>query len=102
MGIFLLGLILRLGWINAYGLWDDEVLSVQTAHSGLSFVFTNRFGWIGTQTPWHYALTWLMSQPLDPATSSMLVRLPSALAGAFLPWLCMGWDASFSAVSPDW
>ncbi len=90
MGIFLLGLILRLGWINAYGLWDDEVLSIQTAHSGLSFIFTNRFGWIGTQTSWYYALIWLVSQPLDPAISSVFVRLPSALAGIFLPLVVYG------------
>src|SRR3954464_3983521 len=84
-GIFLLGLVLRLGWIDAHGYWTDEVSSIETARNGLAFVFTNHFGWVGNQTSWHYALIWLLVQPLDPVASTILVRLPSALAGAFLP-----------------
>jgi mannosyltransferase len=85
-GIFLLGLVLRLGWIDAHGFWTDEVSSLETARNGLPFVFSNHFGWVGNQTPWHYAFIWLVLQvlPLDPAASAALVRLPSALAGAFL------------------
>lgn len=83
-GIFMLGLILRLGWIDAHGFWTDEISSMETARNGLPYIFENRFGWLGNQTAWHYALVWLLMQPFDPAVSSFLVRLPSELAGAFL------------------
>jgi 4-amino-4-deoxy-L-arabinose transferase-like glycosyltransferase len=84
-GIFLLGLVVRLGWIDAHSLWGDEVLSIDAARNGLPYIFASRFGWVGNQTTWYYALIWLLVQPLDPASSAALVRLPSALAGAFLP-----------------
>ena len=35
-------------------------------------------------TPWHYLIVWLTIQPLDPTMTSVLVRLPAALAGALL------------------
>ena len=89
-GTFLLGLVLRLGWIDAHGLWNDEITSVLTAQSGLSFVFNNHFGWVGNQTSWHYAFVWSLLQPLDPVVSPVLVRLPSALAGAFLSLVVYG------------
>jgi len=89
-GIFVLGLVLRLGGIDAHGYWTDEVSSIETARNGLAFVFTNHFGWVGNQTSWHYALIWLLVQPLDPVASTILVRLPSALAGAFLPLVVYG------------
>ncbi len=89
-GIFLLGLVLRLGWIDAHGFWTDEVSSIEVARSGLPFIFNNHFGWVGNQTSWHYVLIWLLIQPLDPAVSPVLVRLPSALAGAFLPLVVYG------------
>src|SRR6476469_3295237 len=83
-GIFVLGLILRLGWIDAHGYWTDEVSSIETARNGLPFVFANHFGWVGNQTSWHYAFFWLLVQPIDPVLSPVLVRLPSVLAGAFV------------------
>jgi 4-amino-4-deoxy-L-arabinose transferase-like glycosyltransferase len=89
-GIFLLGLVLRLGWIDAHGLWNDEIISIATARNGLPYIFANRFGWLGNQTTWYYVLLWLVSQPFDPAVSPALVRLPSALAGAFLPLVVYG------------
>src|SRR4051812_11164927 len=83
-GIFVLGLVLRLGWIDAHGYWTDEVSSIETVQSGLPFVFANHFGWVGNQTSWYYAFFWVLVQPVDPVLSPLLVRLPSVLAGAFL------------------
>jgi 4-amino-4-deoxy-L-arabinose transferase-like glycosyltransferase len=90
VGIFLLGLVLRLGWIDANGYWTDEVSSIETVQNGLPFVFANHFGWVGNQTSWYYAFFWLLVQPIDPAISPVLVRLPSVLAGAFLPLVTYG------------
>jgi 4-amino-4-deoxy-L-arabinose transferase-like glycosyltransferase len=88
--IFLLGLVLRLGLIDAHGFWTDEVSSIEIARKGLPFIFNSHFGWPGNQTSWHYMLIWLLIQPLDPAVSPVLVRLPSALAGAFLALVVYG------------
>ena len=81
-GIFLLALTLRLYCLNCYSLWFDEVPSIEVAQLGMNAVFTYRFGWIGNQTLLYYLLVWLTIQPVDPATTAALVRLPSALAGA--------------------
>ncbi|MEO6457766.1 MAG: glycosyltransferase family 39 protein, partial [Chloroflexia bacterium] len=42
------------------------------------------------QTPLHYLLVWLTIQPFDPAASAVLVRLPSAVAGALTPLVVYG------------
>jgi hypothetical protein len=81
-GIFLLGLVLRVATLDAHSLWYDEVLSIETAQRGLNAIFTDRFGWMLNQPPLHYILVWLSVQPVDPVTTSMLARLPSALAGS--------------------
>ena len=80
--IFLLGLGLRLYCLDCYSLWGDEISSLEGAHLGLQGIFTQRFGWIGNQTHLHYLIIWLTDQLSDPATSAVLVRLPSALMGA--------------------
>jgi hypothetical protein len=82
IGICLLGLALRLYCLDCHGLWYDELASVEAAQRGLSAIFTDRFGWLHTQTPLHYLIVWLTTLPLDPALSAVPVRLPSALAGA--------------------
>ena len=82
VGIFLLGLALRVYCLDCRSLWGDEIASVEMAQRGLSAIFTDRFGWMHVQTPLHYLLVWLTLQPVDPVATSALVRLPSALAGA--------------------
>jgi 4-amino-4-deoxy-L-arabinose transferase-like glycosyltransferase len=87
LGVLLLaGLSLRLYGLDSYSLWMDEVESIAMAQRGIAAIFTDRFGFYANQTPWHYLLVWLTIQPVDPATTSVLVRLPSALAGAALVW----------------
>jgi len=86
-GIFLLALLLRLYCLDCHSLWYDEALSIEVAQRGLSAIFTDRFGWIANQPHLYYLLVWLTVQPVDPATSAFLVRLPSALAGALTPLL---------------
>ncbi|HKP51811.1 MAG TPA: glycosyltransferase family 39 protein [Chloroflexia bacterium] len=80
--IFLLGLGLRIYCLDCYGYWGDEIASLDGGGLGLPGIFTQRFGWIGNQTPLHYMVVWLASQPADPTTTALWVRLPSALAGA--------------------
>ncbi|HYP21775.1 MAG TPA: glycosyltransferase family 39 protein [Chloroflexia bacterium] len=84
-GISLLALILRLWCLDCYGLWYDEVASIEIASRGPLAIFTDRFGGMLVQTPFHYFLVWLTSMPVDPAASPILVRLPSALAGTLTP-----------------
>jgi uncharacterized membrane protein len=36
------------------------------------------------QTPLHYLMVWLTSLPIDPTSSTVLVRLPSVIAGTLL------------------
>ncbi len=86
-GIFVLGLVLRLYCLDCYSIWYDEVASIEVAQRGLNAIFTDRFGWMNVQTPLHYFQVWLTIQPVDPTVTSFLVRLPSALAGAFTPIL---------------
>jgi uncharacterized membrane protein len=62
----------------------DEVDSIAVAQRGLAASFGDRFGMFAEHTPWHYRLVWLTVQPLDPTTSSVLVRRPAALTGALL------------------
>src|SRR5215218_1400014 len=88
--VFLLGLVLRVGCVDCHGLWVDEVLGLNVAMNGPAYIFGNRFGWLGNQTTWHYLLQWLMSLPVDPAVTPALVRLPSVLAGVFLPLVVYG------------
>src|SRR5688500_15352668 len=84
-GIFVLGLVLRFYCLDCRSLWYDEVASIEVAQRGLAAIFTDRFGWMSVQTPLHYFIVWLTIQPVDPATTSILVRLPSALAGSAAP-----------------
>lgn len=79
--------LLRLWTLDAHGLWYDEAISVETASDGLNAIFNNRFGWVGNQTPLHYLIVWLTIQPLDPAVTTLLVRLPSALAGVLMVFI---------------
>jgi hypothetical protein len=81
-GIFVLGLGLRLYCVDCRGLWYDEIASVEGALRGPAAIFTDRFGWLHTQTPLHYLLVWLTIQPVNPTGTALLVRLPSVLAGA--------------------
>jgi 4-amino-4-deoxy-L-arabinose transferase-like glycosyltransferase len=80
-GVFLLGLALRLYCLDCYGFWGDEVASIEGARLGVQGFTGGCFGWICNQTPLHYLLVWLTIQPVDPAASGALVRLPSAIAG---------------------
>jgi 4-amino-4-deoxy-L-arabinose transferase-like glycosyltransferase len=89
-GIVVLGAVLRFYCLDCYGLWYDEVSSVQVAQRGVAAILTDRFGWMRVQTPLHYLLVWLSIQPLDPTTSAVLVRLPSALAGLLTPAVVYG------------
>ncbi|HUP27402.1 MAG TPA: glycosyltransferase family 39 protein [Chloroflexia bacterium] len=81
-GIFMLGFLLRFWCLDCYSIWYDEVASIEVAQRGLKALLTDRFGWMHVQTPLHYLQVWLTIQPLDPTASSLLVRLPSALAGS--------------------
>ena len=53
-------------------------------------ILTDRFGGMLVQTPLHYLLVWLTIQPVDPASSAVLVRLPSAVMGALTPLVVYG------------
>lgn len=90
VGIFLLGLGLRLTCLDCLNLWYDEIASVETAQSGIEALFNDRFGWMLVQSPFHYLLVWLTLQPADPTATATFVRLPSAIAGALLPLLVYG------------
>src|SRR6476659_3705600 len=80
--VLLAGLGLRLYGLDSYSLWMDEVESIAMAQRGIAAIFGDRFGFYANQTPWHYLLVWLTIQPIDPATTSVLVRFPSVLTGA--------------------
>jgi 4-amino-4-deoxy-L-arabinose transferase-like glycosyltransferase len=82
LALFVFALVLRVYCLDCHGLWYDEVTSVETAQRGFDAIFNQRFGWLANQTPWHYVLVWLTVQPVDPTTTTLLVRLPSVLAGA--------------------
>ncbi|MEA2573437.1 MAG: mannosyltransferase [Chloroflexia bacterium] len=90
MGIVLVGAGLRFYCLDCYGLWYDEVSSVDVAQRGITAILTDRFGWMRVQTPLHYLLVWLSIQPLDPTASAVLVRLPSVLAGLLTPAVVYG------------
>ena len=83
--IFLVSLGLRVYCLDCYSLWFDEIASLEVAQYGPGFFFTDRFGWMRVQTPLHYLTVWLTTLLADPTTTAALVRLPSALAGAFTP-----------------
>lgn len=84
-GILLLGLVLRLYCLDCRSFWGDEINSLDGASIGIPAIFNGRFGWISNQTPLHYLIVWLTTLPVDPTTSGILVRLPSALVGALTP-----------------
>jgi hypothetical protein len=85
VGLFLVALALRLYCLDCRSLWGDEVASIETAQRGVAAIITDRFGWMRVQTPLHYLIVWMTTLPVDPTTTSTLVRLPSALAGALTP-----------------
>lgn len=80
--VFALALLLRLNCLDCKGLWYDEVASLEAAGRGFPTFLTDRFGWMSVQTPLHYFIVWLTSLIVDPTVSAIVVRLPSALAGA--------------------
>lgn len=88
--IFLAALVPRLLCLDCYGLWNDEAISIETAQRGVAAIFTERFGWLGNQTQFYYLLLWFMTQPADPASTALFVRLPSAIAGSLLPLVVYG------------
>jgi hypothetical protein len=90
VGTYVAGLALRLYCLDCHGFWGDEINSLDGALLGIPAIFTERFGWVANQTPFHYLLLWLTAQPVDPTTDATLVRLPSALAGAFTPLVVYG------------
>ncbi|MEA2573844.1 MAG: hypothetical protein QOH93_1142 [Chloroflexia bacterium] len=81
-GMFLLSLGLRVYCLDCYSLWFDEIASLEVAQYGPGFFFTDRFGWMRVQTPLHYLTVWFSTLFADPTATAILVRLPSALAGA--------------------
>src|SRR5687768_7595932 len=81
---------LRLYCLDCHGFWGDEVASLEGAALGLPDMITGRFGWIANQTPLHYIIVWLTTLPLDPTESTVLVRLPQAVAGALTPLIMYG------------
>ncbi len=83
--ISILALGLRLWSLDGYGLWYDEVASIEIAGRGPLAILTDRFGGMLVQTPLHYLVVWLSALPVDAASSSILVRLPSVVAGALTP-----------------
>ncbi len=88
--IGLLGFGLRLYCLDCRGFWGDEINSLDGAALGIPAIFTERFGWVGNQTPLYYLILWLTVQPIDPTTTTVLVRLPSVVAGALLPSVVAG------------
>ncbi|MDQ3707425.1 MAG: glycosyltransferase family 39 protein [Chloroflexota bacterium] len=84
-GLFLLSLGLRVYCLDCHSLWFDEIASIEVAQYGPGFFFTDRFGWMRVQTPLHYLTVWLTMLVADPTVTAVLVRLPSALAGALTP-----------------
>ncbi|MDQ3929001.1 MAG: glycosyltransferase family 39 protein, partial [Chloroflexota bacterium] len=88
--IFLLSLALRVYCLDCYSLWFDEIASLEVAQYGPDFFFTDRFGWMRVQTPLHYLIVWLTTLLADPTATAVLVRLPSALAGALTPLVVYG------------
>src|SRR5438477_8761338 len=80
--IFLFGLLLRLLTLDAHGFWFDEIESLDISSLGIPTFITDRFGYAANQTPLHFGIVWLTSLLADPATTTVIGRLPSALAGA--------------------
>jgi len=89
-GIVLLGLALRVAFLDSYSLWNDEVISIEAAQRGVQAIFNERFGVLGNQTVWYHLLLWASALPADPATTAFFVRLPEALAGAMVPLVVYG------------
>jgi 4-amino-4-deoxy-L-arabinose transferase-like glycosyltransferase len=88
--IVILALVLRVWCLDCYGLWYDEVASIQIASRGPLAILTDRFGGMLVQTPLHYLMVWLTALPVDATTTSVLVRLPSVIAGALTPLVVYG------------
>lgn len=82
LAIFLIGLALRLFTLDLHGYWGDEINSLDGASIGFPAFIWDRFGYVANQTPLHYLIVWITSILADPASTTILVRLPSAIAGA--------------------
>lgn len=67
--------------LDAHGFWGDEINSLDSAALGFPTIITGRFGYLANQTPLHYFTVWLTLQLSDPTLTSVLVRLPSLIAG---------------------
>jgi hypothetical protein len=85
-----LALVVRLYCLDCYGLWYDEVASIEIAGRGVAAILTDRFGGMLVQTPLHYLIVWLAIHAADPAATPVFVRLPSAVAGALVPLVTYG------------
>jgi 4-amino-4-deoxy-L-arabinose transferase-like glycosyltransferase len=81
IAITLLALGLRLFCLDCWGLWYDEVLAIEVAQGGPQAIFSNRFGWLGNQTPAYYLVLWVLTLVTDPAQTPAFVRLPSVIVG---------------------
>lgn len=82
IAIFVVGLALRLVTLDAHGFWGDEINSLDGVALGFPDFLWGRFGYVANQTPLHYFMLWITSSLADPASTSIFVRLPSALGGA--------------------
>lgn len=82
LAITVVGAFLRLVTLDAHGFWIDEVESLDISSLGVPTFITDRFGYAANQTPLHYGIVWLTSLLADPSTTTIIGRLPSALAGA--------------------
>jgi 4-amino-4-deoxy-L-arabinose transferase-like glycosyltransferase len=88
--ISLIALVLRVWCLDCYGLWYDEVASIEIARRGPLAILTDRFGGMLVQTPLHYLIVWLTALPVDPAATAVVVRLPSVIAGALTSLVVYG------------
>jgi hypothetical protein len=77
-GVALLALVPRLACLDCNSLWRDEIAVLEGLRGGLATV-------VGSNVPLYTLQVWLTAQLADPATTSLWVRLPSALAGALTP-----------------
>jgi hypothetical protein len=78
ISVTVLGAVLRFYCLDCHSLWRDEIYGIEQARlvTGVEY-FTGRLFLATLQT-------WLTIQAIDPAQTSLVVRLPSATAGSFL------------------
>src|SRR5690348_15594324 len=90
LAITAVGALIRLVTLDAHGFWIDEVESLDISSLGVPTFITDRFGYAANQTPLHFGIVWLTSLLADPTTTTVIGRLPSALAGALTIPLAYG------------